>query len=361
MLAIFGLLMSTLCVVLVNLGWAKRQTEYWASGCVAASAWVSSCSVILSCAFGFYGFFASSGFVILLIIGKFTKMSARWMAILSWSIFVAFWIWILISYVQLSFQYEQWKKQVPFESMTERVQEPSPSGSVEFSLYSKTYREEGWQDDRNFAIEALHTNTLDAFERAAGFGPIRAIALHPKAEHFLPDTTPPIPQRREYDPNLVSAGDELDAGREPVLDDLHHRSAANFANRDGWGYVESRNRVAGFQSHRFSELPGPEAGWQVERIDLVGLLKHEKPVVYVSESLPRMEDIGKLKTRELDFFESAGLDHVKKVDELYMRGDETLLRVIGPLRSLDQCQKCHGGKVGDLLGAFSYVLSNSKK
>lgn len=32
---------------------------------------------------------------------------------------------------------------------------------------------------------------------------------------------------------------------------------------------------------------------------------------------------------------------------------------LGAIRSIEQCTKCHGGKRGDLLGAFSYSLART--
>ena len=94
----------------------------------------------------------------------------------------------------------------------------------------------------------------------------------------------------------------------------------------------------------------------MKRIDLVSLLLHDESVVYVSNDLPRMADVGKLATRDLDTFEKDGLAAIRKGEDLYIRGDADKVRVIGSMRNFDQCIKCHGGKDGDLLGAFSYVL-----
>jgi len=369
MFALIGLLLSTTAVLLLNLGWGKRKTESWAAGCVAGSAWIGGISIYLAGNSNLSGFFATIVFVSLLIIGKFARLSARSMAIGSWSIFSVFWIWALVAFVPLYSQYEEWKKQVPMVSMSERLPEPKPSDvepisysaiAQEGELLDTEFSKKKW-NARNRSIQLLHTGTLAAFDRAAGFGSIRMIVFHPEAEYFLPDSIPPVSQPTAYNSTIVSLGDQFKGKVRPNLRQIHRESRVDFTNPQGAGYVKSRSEVAGFQSHRFSRLPNPENGWKADRIDLISLLMHDKPVAYISESLPRMEDIGNLKTRELDEFETAGLAHVRKTEELFIRGNDKSLRVIGALRSVNECQKCHGGSVGDLLGAFSYTLTKLEK
>jgi hypothetical protein len=361
MTALIGLLISTTAVVLLNLGWGKRKTEHWASGCVAASAWISSISIfIMACVVSPSALLATIGFVLLLIVGKLANLSARPMTIISCLIYSLFWIWSLTNYVALYMQYEEWKKQVPMESMQQRVPEPKSNNDEPTTQTEQDYTEiyrSYVQSARNRSIVTIHNQTIAAFDRAAGFGAIRMIVIHPQAKDFLPDATPPVQQPAKYDPNIASLGEELQGEFRPKLSLLHYKSSLDFANPVGWGYIKSRAEVAGFQSHRFSKLPEADNGWKADRIDLISLLLHDRPVAYISESLPRMEDIGKLKLRELDEFETAGLAHVRIFDELFIRGNQRHLRVIGSLRNVTECQKCHGGKVGDLLGAFSYNMS----
>ena len=76
------------------------------------------------------------------------------------------------------------------------------------------------------------------------------------------------------------------------LDDLIHDVIEN---------VQSRERVAGFLPHRFSKVPEATT-WQVQRIELVGLLKHPEPVAYLSDRLPAMAELRDAPTRPLDAF-----------------------------------------------------------
>ena len=133
------------------------------------------------------------------------------------------------------------------------------------------------------------------------------------------------------------------------LHDLHLAGLLDFINSENFGYVKDRRHVAGFQSHRFSKVPDPTEGWRIETLDLVGLLLHKEPVAYVSANLPRMDELKKAPTRPLDRFETSALEKSAN------------LRMLGAIRSAKQCVECHGGRRGDLLGAFSYTLVGGGK
>jgi hypothetical protein len=124
----------------------------------------------------------------------------------------------------------------------------------------------------------------------------------------------------------------------------------------GFGFVKDRRHVAGFQAHQFSRVPQPVRQWQLQHLDLVGLLLHEAPVVYVSAHLPRMDELRKAPTRPLDVWEDAGLASLRGGEDLFVRETAEGLRMLGAIRSVKQCLECHGGQPGALVGAFSYTL-----
>src|SRR5262245_59995491 len=74
---------------------------------------------------------------------------------------------------------------------------------------------------------------------------------------------------------------------------MHRLGVVEFLNPEGFGYIRGKDQVAGFQPHLFRRVPtfppreGGDSAWVVERLELVSLLMHETPVVYVSEHLPR--------------------------------------------------------------------------
>jgi hypothetical protein len=109
--------------------------------------------------------------------------------------------------------------------------------------------------------------------------------------------------------------------------------------------------------------------WEIKSLDLVGLVVHETPVVYVSGNIsamgptmiPPMMDLKKKPTREMDVFESEGLEELASGKALYIRSKADTIRVLGPIHAAKTCLRCHGdAKEGDLLGAFSYTLRQAK-
>jgi hypothetical protein len=96
--------------------------------------------------------------------------------------------------------------------------------------------------------------------------------------------------------------------------------------------------------------------WEIKTLDLVGLVKYNHPVVYVSEKLPDMKKLKGVPTRLLDFFELAAVEELKKGEDLFIASKEGTVRVLGAIRAKSDCLECHSGKERDLLGAFSYTL-----
>jgi hypothetical protein len=95
----------------------------------------------------------------------------------------------------------------------------------------------------------------------------------------------------------------------------------------------------------------------LQRIDLIGLVVHEEPVVYVSDFLPRMDELRAAPTRPVDEFEAAGLRALERGEELFVRDQGRERRMLGAIRAVRQCVSCHECERGDLLGAFTYRLT----
>ena len=362
---------SIVILVLLNLGWKNRKTDPQASARVLLAGWLTALSLwpLFFCVAPLIAL-PILALLLLLWIGKKTDISAHWMKRMSWSILALYWGMTVVNWLPTQLQHNAWKEQTAAEDMTHRVPEPTGEGNRETHGYTDLYNigtnpddhflirdEQLWAPySRHHSIQLLHNNTLLAFDEAAGFGPVRMVGLKPRAEHFLPDTSKPIPQPMPYAPHVVSTGElppELPKG---MLYDLNQSSAVSFVNAAGFGVIRNRKEVLGFRPHRFDRLPVTPKEWDIQRVELVSLLLHEKPLVYDSEHLPSMKEVATLKTRELDEFEKDGLAAIRKGEELYVRGNDSSLRVFGAMRSLQLCAKCHGGQKGDLLGAFSYVL-----
>lgn len=130
-----------------------------------------------------------------------------------------------------------------------------------------------------------------------------------------------------------------------------------------------RKNVAGFESHQFRTAPfardlqvmgkAAEKGkerWVLRRLELVSLLKFEKPAVYVSDQLPRMEDLQNAPKRGLASFEEKALKSLFEGEDLITEATPNRIRMMGSLRASKQCLECHQGERGALLGGFSYEL-----
>jgi hypothetical protein len=212
-------------------------------------------------------------------------------------------------------------------------------------------------------IEQLHSDTLKEFINSPGFGNPR---MQSNPNRFVQriyreQKREPVPFAT--DAALLSAESTQPGEPEPVantvLDGMHTKGVVDFVNPLGFGLMRERKRVTGFAAHGFSQTP-EATGWQIRTVELVGLLMHKEPVVYVSKNLPRMDELVKAPTRPLDPLEAHGLAKLVAGEDYYATNTPDGLRMVGAIRSVEQCQKCHGGGQGDLLGAFSYRLAPAK-
>jgi hypothetical protein len=130
----------------------------------------------------------------------------------------------------------------------------------------------------------------------------------------------------------------------------------------GFGFIEDREHVKGFQAHHFHAMPSLKASptqtqrWRIQSLELVSLLKHEEPVAYLSKHLPRMDELRDAPTRPLNPFEKSALSKLQKGDDLQTETTTNQIHMLGSIRALNQCLTCHRVQRGDLLGAFSYTL-----
>jgi hypothetical protein len=236
------------------------------------------------------------------------------------------------------------------------------------------------------SLQMLHSEQVEDFIKTDGMG-VSRMMLPPSPKFLeLPDA-PAVAL-----PEIGSAGADEEAGevvalpkqspRQPIrgsglpsldlLATFHDGGLFNFLDPRGFGYIVNRDQVAGFRSHQFRSMPGlpqpPVRGqkavkekerWMVRRLELVSLLKHEEPAVYVSEHLPRMDALQKAVTRPLTDFESEALKALREGEDLVTRATTEQIRMVGSVRAGKQCLSCHSVKRGELLGAFSYKLGLS--
>ena len=139
-------------------------------------------------------------------------------------------------------------------------------------------------------------------------------------------------------------------GDEAPFRGLLEESVDDFVNSRGFGYIKDRRHVAGFVSHRFSRVPEPAARWTVRNLDLVSLLLHDEPEVYVSDQLPEMDKMHGTPTRPLDRFERFGLETLERGEDLFISEAGDGLRMLGAVRSVKQCVDATAGAGGTCWG-----------
>ncbi|MBA4063335.1 MAG: hypothetical protein C0501_06405 [Isosphaera sp.] len=265
-----------------------------------------------------------------------------------------------VSLVGKEREYARLRAAYPFESMEARLPRPAPpsapSDSARLERWEQEVGDNTWGRHRHLAT--LHEDTTRRFVNSAGFGVARMARVEPTEETLDPGPRPDVPQESDYFNPGLAAGPQAGAGRpDPVaLGKLHDAGFLDFVNPRGFGYVRDRRHVAGFQPHEFTRVPGPAERWAVARLELVGLLRHDDPVVYVSASLPRMDALRDAPTRPTDPFETAALAALRAGADLHVGDGPDTGRFVGAVRSTRQCLECHGGDRGALLGAFTYRL-----
>jgi hypothetical protein len=221
------------------------------------------------------------------------------------------------------------------------------------------------EDQRVSYLRQLHEKTLQVFLAQPEFGVARMPGVTEWVLRSGLRDGPPLPQPGAARTSRWSAAAFLEpsaaAPAEPGRDLLwlHMLSVTDFVNANGFGFFKDRQHVAGFQPHQVSE-PRAAQGWVLQTLDLVGLVRHDEPVAYVSNHLPRMDELRAAPTRPLDAFEAAGLAALRRGDLLFARRAADDLRLLGSIRSTRQCISCHGGQRGELLGAFSYTFTSGK-
>jgi hypothetical protein len=304
------------------------------------------------------------------------QTSLRWYARSSClAVLTSYGVFAAVGWVQLR-QFDEERKIYPYESMTARLSyekrpERGKAASQAASEQAFEARQEqmiqegmnrGWL--RNIYLRQLHEDMTDIFTASDGFGAARMLRVRPGAIANSPIQARQAVQIKPVSAKELSPGWQQEAAKKiqdpslPAADDLHLLSIVDFIYPQAFGYIRNREHVAGFLSHQFKELPVlDEKAWRVTRIELISLLKFDEPRVYVSESLPRMQELIEAPTRPLDEFENGGLSELRAGARVKIKGDDERLRMVGALRATETCLKCHGVQRGEMLGAFSYRLA----
>jgi len=260
------------------------------------------------------------------------------------------------------------RRKLPFVSLTERLPRgkpvtPTKALAADVKKHWEEMETQFARGDRAEMLKALHERTRDVFV-ARPFAGVGRMLESGTPEEILMDV-------HDADPNLRQPGEpayfpisegETTTRVQPDGETrfLHREGVLNFLPARSFGYIKDREHVAGFKPHGFRYVPNNKP-MRVDHVQLIGILTHDQPVVYLTDKLPSMEEARQVKTRSLDLFEAVGMSLLREGEDLYIVSKEETLRMLGALRATRTCQKCHDAEVGDLLGAFSYTLRPAPK
>lgn len=236
------------------------------------------------------------------------------------------------------------------------------ASEVAAGMTEQDQRLDSW-NERTTILRLFHAGAHRRFDETEGFGETRMGDLTPD-KLVLPAEPDPLPTEPpdtlRYGP-LAGPADLPDAKR---MQGAHIEARDSFLLPTAFGYVKDREHVAGFASHAFRrpleprvESPRGTVAWNLTRLQLVSLLKHETPRVYESRELPNMEKLAAVPTRVLTDFEQAALPQLVTERDVVVEDGPHRIHMLGSLRASKACQQCHEVPMGTLLGAFSYVFS----
>ncbi len=282
---------------------------------------------------------------------------------------------LLVPFIENRKETVQLRHEYPYESFEERLpsrpkfESARPNDLDRLSKLEEAIDSEAaerYRNSRTASLRYLHERSVDDFVNSAGFGVGRmgGMMTRPDAESLKHDPREAVAQPDYLNPYIPPAGNLLEpvpAWNAGKMSRFHEDGLVDFLNPKGFGYFKNRREVTGFQSHGMSKAPVAPAPWLVAKIELIGVVIHEKPVAYLSTNLPKMDELRKAPTRPLDAFEMEALEALRKGEDLFARGIADQARMLGAIRATKQCLDCHGASRGDLLGAFSYGFRREEK
>jgi hypothetical protein len=262
----------------------------------------------------------------------------------------------------------------------------SETARQSLDLQEKSIEAQQRFDLRTRALVELHSDRVAQFISQEGFG--RSRMVMPSPSHLELPEAPSVQlasvssdaYEQEGARSLsipATTGERGHASdRLPslsMLREFHGNNRWNFLTVTAWGALRGKKQAAGFEGHAFRHLPllveprasnedprapepDPNHPWHLTRLELVSLLTHDEPQVYVTDRLPKMTELARAKVRDLTAFEQKALKTLHDGDELAADATLNRIRMLGAVRASKQCLECHEAQRGDLLGAFSYEL-----
>lgn len=236
-------------------------------------------------------------------------------------------------------------------------------------------------------LRVLHSRQAHAFANREGFGVWRMnpvpnrYRVQPPALQTLPfgrqeDYLPKdydweyIPWANTVDGILWLMGQDETTSGSPSMDTqqetlawVHSFGVVDFFQPRGLGLRLGPDQWAGFVPHAFHINPLEiDSGKQfiLKQLQLVSMLKFDRPQVYELDHLPRMDQLSQdqVATRDLNPFESLALQRLQEGADIVTHTHNERVRMLGALRAKPICLECHTTKTGGILGAFTYELES---
>lgn len=141
----------------------------------------------------------------------------------------------------------------------------------------------------------------------------------------------------------------------------HERAVRTFVEGKGFGIRRFREEE---YFHERSVVIDDEI-WEVDKLHLIGTSEEYGERYFYGGRVPLKRKLGEAKHRLLMPEEAEAIAKLRKEgrDYVILESAEAALgsrrkwlRVVAPVLAEESCLKCHEAKVGNLLGAFDYLL-----
>jgi hypothetical protein len=275
---------------------------------------------------------------------------------------IAAYSFFMVSKHQKLQQLNAFRKQYPETSLESRLEferyrfgkvgdTKALSHNMQVSLRLNAFEARDEEPWRVAALSRLHSKYYEHFIAAEGFGPAHMAGVYTPTKYFAFE--------RQQRPLPIALGDEIES--ETDGEELHDKILNDFFKKSGFGKVVSSKRAIGFEPHGPTDLKREigttkedAATWQLTRLELVSLLRHAEPRVYVAETIPLMNELEDIPHRALNEFEVGALLQLETERDTVIEETPGGAVMLGAVRAGNDCLQCHNGPRGKLLGAFSY-------
>jgi hypothetical protein len=146
--------------------------------------------------------------------------------------------------------------------------------------------------------------------------------------------------------------------------EMHDFFVASFIATPGMGSGRMVPMRLQFDPQQRLELPDDEesvsqapqraraTAWMISELELIGIAKHDQPVVFTRIGHGTGE-----RERSLNDFEGQAVAALRSGKSIVSRRSDDGMLLIGAIRARSTCLRCHRShREGDVLGAFRYVL-----